>query len=125
MESGKLNKSFSFSTFHFPLSIFMIIYEITATVRADLTEQYEKYMREQHIPDLLETGYFSGARISRSGAERYRIQYEAHDQKALDAYLATEAARLRADFLAHFSEGIELSRENWEVLQIWEENQKK
>ena len=97
----------------------MIIYEITATVRADLIEAYKKYMLEQHIPDLLATGFFSGARIARAGENRYRIQYEAHNQKALDEYLETEAVRLRADFLAHFPEGIELTRENWEVLQIW------
>ncbi len=98
----------------------MIIYEITAKVRADLVEKYEKYMLETHIPDLLETGFFSGARISRSTENRYRIQYEAHNQKALDEYLKTEATRLREDFLAHFSEGVEVSRENWEVLQNYE-----
>ena len=98
----------------------MIIYEITATVRADLIESYEKYMRETHIPDLLATGFFSGARIARAGSNRYRIQYEARDRKALDEYLETQAARLRADFLAHFPEGIELTRENWEVLRVWE-----
>ncbi len=97
----------------------MVIYEITATVRADLSEQYEKYMLEQHILDLLETGFFSGAKLSRSGENRYRIQYEARDQNALDEYLATEAVRLRADFLTHFGEGVEVLRENWEVLQIW------
>lgn len=97
----------------------MIIYEISATVRADLIEDYEKYMIERHIPDLLETGFFGGAKFSRAGENRYRIQYEAHDRKALDDYLATGAASLRADFLAHFPEGIELARENWEVLRVW------
>lgn len=100
----------------------MIIYEITATVRADLIEKYEEYMRETHIPDLMATNYFSGAKFTRSGENRYRIQYEAHDRKALEDYLNTEAARLRADFLAHFSEGIELTRANWEVLQVWRAN---
>ncbi len=97
----------------------MIVYEITAFVRTDLIEAYEKYMRERHIPDLLETGYFQGARFLRFDENRYRIQYEAPDHKALDEYLITAAAPLRADFLAHFGDGIELSRENWEVLQIW------
>ena len=97
----------------------MIIYEITAIVDAGLIESYEKYMLERHIPDLLETGFFGGAKISRSGANRYRIQYEAHDKSSLDEYLNTQAARLRADFLTHFPEGIELSRENWEVLRSW------
>jgi Domain of unknown function (DUF4286) len=97
----------------------MIIYEITTIVRADLVESYEKYMREIHIPDLLATGCFRGAKFTRSGEDRYRIQYEAHDQNALDEYLNKQAARIRADLLEHFSEGIELSRENWEVLQVW------
>lgn len=97
----------------------MIIYEITATVSADLLEAYERYMREIHIPDLLATGFFSGASIARAGENRYRIAYEARSREALDAYLSAESARLRADFLAHFPEGIELTRENWEVLQIW------
>lgn len=98
----------------------MVIYEITAVVRADLIEEYEKYMLERHIPDLLATGFFVGARIARAGSNRYRIQYEARDQKALDEYLERYAARLRADFLAHFAEAVELTRENWEVLQIWQ-----
>lgn len=99
----------------------MVIYEITAVVQIELIEEYEKYMRERHIPDLLETGYFRGAYFTRSAKNRYRVQYHAHDQKALDEYLETNANRLRADFLAHFPEGVELVREVWNVLQIWEE----
>jgi len=100
----------------------MIIYEITSIVRADLIEEYEKYMRERHIPDVLGTNYFGGAKFTRAGENRYRIQYEAYDQKALDDYLNLDAAALRADFLGHFPEGIELTRENWEVLQVWRED---
>ena len=99
---------------------FMIIYEITAVVRADLIEQYEKYMSERHIPDLLETGFFSRAYFTRSGENRYRVQYHAHDRAALDEYLKTGAEDLRNDFLEHFPEGIEVSRENWEILQTWQ-----
>ena len=98
----------------------MVIYEITAVVRVELIEEYEKYMRERHIPDLLATGYFSGADFARSAENRYRIRYGAPDKAALDAYLNTQAERLRADFLAHFPEGVELTREVWQVLQDWE-----
>lgn len=97
----------------------MVIYEITAVVRPDLVEKYEKYMRRQHIPDLLETGYFRAAHFTRSEGNRYRIHYEAPDQNALDEYLKSNAARLRADFLAHFPEGVELVRDVWEVLESW------
>src|SRR5687767_2238963 len=97
----------------------MVIYEITAIVQVELVEEYEKYMRERHIPDLLATGYFSGAYFTRAAENRYRVQYHAHDQTALKNYLQNDAGRLRADFLAHFPEGIELSRENWDVLESW------
>jgi hypothetical protein len=99
----------------------MVIYEITAAVRADLIEEYEKYMRSRHVPDLLETGYFRRAYFARSAENCYRVQYHARDQKALDDYLLTRAGQLRADFLEHFPEGIELSRQIWEVLQVWEQ----
>ena len=97
----------------------MLIYEITAIVSAELIEIYEKYMQEAHIPDLLETGYFSGAIFSCSTFGRYRIQYQAYSQKSFDEYLKNNAERLRADFYEHFPEGIKLSRDNWEVLQSW------
>lgn len=98
----------------------MVIYEITVVVREELVEAYEKYMRGRHIPDLLATGYFRVAYFTRAEENHYRIHYEADDQKALDEYLKTGAERLRADFLAHFPEGIELTREVWEVLQVWQ-----
>lgn len=97
----------------------MIIYEITADVSEELAENYEQYMCKKHIPDLLATGYFSSGYFTRSGKNRYRIQYHAYNQNALDEYLKNEAARLRADFHLHFPEGAVLSRENWEILQTW------
>lgn len=97
----------------------MIIYEITAVVNPALVEKYEQYMSEQHIPDLLETGHFTGAAFTCTTENRYRIRYEAFNKQALDQYLTRDADRLRADFLAHFPTGIELSREVWEVLQVW------
>ncbi len=91
------------------------IYEITANVRADLVHDYEQYMRLRHIPDLLATGFFDTVRLTKNGT-RYRIWYEAND---LDGYLARDAARLRADFAEHFPEGVELTREIWELTESW------
>jgi hypothetical protein len=97
----------------------MIIYEITAIVEQHLIDDYEKYMREQHIPDLLATGYFAAAFLTTAESGRYRVQYHARDRNALDSYLSKEAERLREDFLTHFPEGITVTRENWEILQAW------
>jgi hypothetical protein len=95
----------------------MIIYEVSVKVRADLVESFEKYMCEKHISEVLATGFFRAARLFRASENLYRTQYEAHDQKALDEYLKTQAARLREDFLEHFPSGTEVSRKIWEVLQ--------
>ena len=93
----------------------MVTYEIMASVEPAITEEYERFMTERHIPDLLATGHFASATFSRS-KYRYRIRYEARDQAALDVYLAEDAPRLRADFHEHFPSGVQLSREIWDVI---------
>ena len=93
-----------------------VTYEITATVREDLREKYERYMIDRHIPDLMKTRAFSGASFGRSELGRYRIRYEAHSRDALYAYLRDHAPRLRAHMLQSFPEGVELTREEWEIL---------
>lgn len=97
----------------------MLTYEITAAVRPDLCNEYERYMRDRHIPELMQTGAFVAASFSRSAAGRYRISYEARSREELDAYLAEHAPRLRAHFSATFPEGVELVREEWVMLERW------
>lgn len=97
----------------------MITYEVTATVRADLADRFAQFMRDEHIPDLLATGAFVGASLGRSGETRFRIRYEARSRQALDAYLRDHAPRLRAHVLERFPAGIELSREEWDVVATW------
>lgn len=97
----------------------MITYEITAQVRSDLVEEYETYMRDRHVGDVMATGFFASASLSRSADGRYRIRYEAFDHASLHAYLKNSAPGLRKHFTDHFPEGIELKRENWNVLEVW------
>lgn len=96
----------------------MVTYEVTAIVREDLVDAYEAYMR-RHIPELLATGKFLAATISRSAGNRYRTRYEARDQHSVDRYVAEDAPRLRADFAKHFPNGVELTREVWQTLETW------
>jgi Domain of unknown function (DUF4286) len=97
-----------------------VTYEITATVRPDLSKEYEQFMTERHIPDLLETGAFAGASFSLSVDGRYRIRYEARSREALDQYLSEHAHRLRQHLVHTFPEGIELSREEWTHIRTWD-----
>ena len=95
----------------------MIIYEVTAVTADDLSEDFEAYMRGEHIRDVLATGYFTGASFFRTSGNRYCIRYEVRSQEDLDQYLASHAPRLRADFLTHFPEGVEVSRETWQEVE--------
>jgi hypothetical protein len=98
----------------------MIAYEVTSVVEESLVGQFERYMREIHIPDVLATGCFQAATLARSSPGRYRTSYMARTQADLDRYLETHTARLRVDFAAHFPEGVSLSREVWGTVQRWE-----
>ncbi len=76
----------------------MVTYEITATVDSGLVEEYESYLRQRHIPDLLATGCFHRAVLTCAPDGRYRIRYEPASEADLEQYLAKHAPRLRADF---------------------------
>ena len=97
----------------------MITYEITATVPEELVPEYEPYMRNRHIPDLMATGCFVAASFSRSSPGRYRIRYEAPDRQSLDRYLAEHARALRAHLIEHLGERVEITREIWTAIEVW------
>lgn len=96
----------------------MLIYEITATVDENIAAEYETYMRELHIPDLIATGYFAAAFFAKKG-NMYRIGYHCDSREDLDAYLANHAGRLRAEMASKFPEGIEFSRNELEILGLF------
>lgn len=97
----------------------MLFYEITATVDAELAADYERYMTERHIPELLATGYFAAAFFAKNGEQQYRIGYHADSQEMFDAYIANDAERLRADFAEHFPAGIEVSRQVLDIVGLF------
>lgn len=96
-----------------------VTYEITAAVEPALRDAFESYMISRHIPDLFSTGVFSSASFSRSVLGRYRIRYEAVSRSALDNYLERDAARLRKHFQETFPEGIDVTREEWDVIRTF------
>ena len=98
----------------------MVTYEVTTVVAPHLIAAYERYMREQHIPEILQTGCFQGAVLTRAAVGRYRIRYEARKEADLERYLSKHAAGLREDFAFHFPEGVTVSREVWVTIQAWD-----
>ncbi len=98
----------------------MIVYEITAKVKFELAEEFENFMRQRHVPDLIATGYFESAEMSIISEGDYRIRYLCRDRKTLEKYFEEDAERLREDFIKNFPAGVEVSREILEVLERWE-----
>lgn len=94
----------------------MIIYEINAKVRLDLVDEFEKYMRDEHIGDVLKTGYFENAEMAKIGDGVYRIRYIVKDRETLEQYFKADVQRLREEFVVNLPEGIKISREILEVL---------
>lgn len=90
-----------------------ISYEVTATVREDLTASFAAYMTDKHIRDVLQTGAFVGASFDRLSPTVFRTRYDADSLADLERYLAQHATRLRADVAMHFPEGITFTRETW------------
>jgi hypothetical protein len=95
-------------------------YEVVVTVREDLRERFEQYFRTKHIPEILATGCFTEIRFDRSDTGAFRTVYHAVARADLERYLSEHTARFRADFSAHFPDGVTPTREVWTELQSWD-----
>lgn len=70
----------------------MIIYNVTVNVDNDIREEWLQWMRETHIPDVMQRGIFSESRMVRvladedSGGTTYAIQYTCANMEAYENY---------------------------------------
>ncbi len=81
----------------------MILYNVTVSIDATVGEQWLKYMREKHIPEVMETGHFLEARLCRvhgeeEGGMTFATTYVCPDQETFDQYEAKHAPALRDEF---------------------------
>lgn len=97
----------------------MVTYEVVAKVDAEHRHRYEHFMQHRHIAEVVATGCFTGARFERAAEGQYRTRYLAKSREDVDRYLAGHTAGLRADFVAHFPDGVTLAREVWTEIAGW------
>ena len=88
----------------------MIIYSITTSVKNEYITEWLKWMKEEHIPNIMRTGYFENFKIyevrvptTNSEETTYIINYECESFEKYKEYADTEAARLRAAYAAKYS----------------------
>ena len=96
----------------------MIHYEVTLECSETTAPALEQWMRNTHIPEMLETGCFAAIHFDRSDG-RFRTVYQATGTPQLDRYLTEHAPLMRASFAQRFPAGVAVSRETWVQVQAW------
>ncbi len=103
----------------------MIIYNVTINIDEAAHDAWRQWMHDHHIPEVLATGYFVGARMSRlmieeeMGGITYSIQYECGSLQQLEAYREKEAPRLMAETERRFGGKYVAFRTQMEEVGRW------
>jgi hypothetical protein len=80
----------------------MYIYNVTINIQEDVHEKWLEWMKIEHIPEMLATGKFSKALMSRvmveeeMGGFTYSVQYTTRNRELLQKYYDEDSAKLRA-----------------------------
>jgi hypothetical protein len=80
----------------------MIMYNVTVNVDEDAHDEWLKWMKEVHIPDMLSTGLFTEGKIARILAEEagglaYSVQYFSRNMEDYETYIARHSQTMRED----------------------------
>ncbi|NJY63532.1 DUF4286 family protein [Salinimicrobium sp. CDJ15-81-2] len=79
----------------------MYIYNVTINIQEDVHDKWVEWMKTEHIPDMLKTGKFTKALMTRvmvneeMGGVTYSVQYTTQSKQMLERYYAEDAKELR------------------------------
>ena len=96
-----------------------VSYEVMARVDDALAYDYERFMIETHIPDIVLTGCFLHGRLQQGGEGQYRTTFHAVSQEEVNRYLSDFAPAMRERTNARFPTGLTLSRRVWTERAQW------
>lgn len=89
----------------------MIIYSVTVTIDKQIEANWLAWMRTKHIPDVLETGYFTESHLQRlidpgpeEGLATFNIQYLCPSLERYFEYQNNEAPRLQAEHTERYKD---------------------
>lgn len=80
----------------------MVLYSVTVNVIEEIHEEWIQWMREMHVPEVMNTGCFGMHKIMKlkepkQDGHTYSFQYFCESQERLNEYLEKYAPALRAD----------------------------
>lgn len=80
----------------------MIIYSVTVSIEKSLSEDWQKWMLESHIPDVLATQCFSSFTLHKilepsvdESMDTFNVQYSAKDMDTYELYRTLYAPKLQ------------------------------
>ena len=84
-----------------------IIYNVTISPDKDIEQEWVKWMKEIHLPEVMETGMFLENRFTRVLSEEaenisYSVQYLAADMQSYERYKSEFAPALQKKRLERF-----------------------
>lgn len=85
----------------------MILYNVTVSIDPEVHEEWLEWMKTKHIPDVMNTGCFVEARLSRvhgeeEGGMTFAIGYVAPSQSHIDQYQRIHAPELQKEHSAKY-----------------------
>ena len=105
----------------------MYIYNVTLNIDESIHQEWLEWIKE-HIPQVLGTGHFSDAKLTRvlveeeMGGVTYSVQYRAKTREDLDNYYKNHANRLRQDGLKRFADKVLAFRTELQVIDEYSVN---
>ncbi len=100
----------------------MYIYNVTINIEESAHEKWRQWMQEKHIPDMLATGKFTKALMSRVQVEEemggltYSVQYTTDSKETLNKYYQEDANKLRKEVQQLFPNQFVAFRTELEVI---------
>lgn len=79
----------------------MYIYNVTINIQEDVHDKWVEWMKTEHIPDMLNTGKFTKALMTKvlvneeMGGITYSVQYTTRSKEMLVRYYEEDAQNLR------------------------------
>ena len=80
----------------------MIIYNVTVNIENDVRDEWLRWMKEKHIPDVMKTGHFLENKICKVLVDEeqgttYSVQYTCESMEKLEDYQRAHSPRLQKE----------------------------
>ena len=101
----------------------MLIYNVTAHVEPSIEQKWLKWMKKEHIPDMLGTKKFTETKIFKiitdqdKGGISYAVQYYCDNREQYESYLKEYALSLEQEVKDKFGEKILFVRTELQLIQ--------